>query len=260
LRGETEIARVLGLRKGRMSTFVDLLPQSLDDVCEPEIIAVEPEEYRQTGPAVWDPECFAEEQIRNLVRQVFLPGWPKPARQVVLSPVDPETDISAICMQVGLALSAQVRGTTCLVEANLNSPGLEQVVEENGHDLIANQRSPFRDPSCQLSNQLWLVPRSVFLGENENGLSGTWLRDRLSELRQQFDYTVLYGPPAGAGSEAALLASLCDGIVLVVKANSTRRLAAQRVKEKLHATNARLLGVVLSERTFPIPETIYKNL
>ena len=260
MRRETEIARVFGLRKGPMSTFVDLLPQSLDDVCEAEIIAVEPEEYRQTGPAVWDPECFAEEQIRSLVRQVFLPGWPKPARQVVLSPVDPETDISAICMQVGLALSAQVRGTTCLVEANLNSPGLEQVVEKNGHDLIANQRSPFRDPSCQLSNQLWLVPRSVFLGENENGLSGTWLRDRLSELRQQFDYTVLYGPPAGAGSEAALLASLCDGMVLVVKANSTRRLAAQKVKEKLHATNARLLGVVLSERTFPIPETIYKNL
>jgi Mrp family chromosome partitioning ATPase len=244
-----------------MSTFVDLLPQTMDEVCEPETIEVEPEEYRQPGLASWDPDSFAEEQIRGLVRQVFLPGWPKPAHQVVFSPVDPETDISTICMQVGLALSAQVSGTTCLVEANLNSPGLQQVVEKNGHALIANQeRSAFRDPSRHLSNELWLIPRKVFLGENENGWSGAWLREQLAELRQTFDYTVLYGPPAGAGSEAALLASLCDGMVLIVEANSTRRVAAQKVKEKLHTANARLLGAVLSERTFPIPETIYRKL
>jgi protein-tyrosine kinase len=244
-----------------MSTFVDLLPRELDDVCEPGAIEAELEECRQPELAGWDPEAFAEEQIRGLVRQVFIPGWPKPAHQVVFSAVDADTDISSICMQVGLTLSAQVSGTTCLVEANLNSPGLERVVERNGHNLIANpSKSAFRDPCSQLSNELWLIPRCVFLGENENGLSGPWLRGRLAELRQTFNYTVLYGPPAGAGSEAALLASLCDGMVLVVEANSTRRVAAQKVKEKLHAANARLLGAVLSQRTFPIPQTIYKNL
>jgi hypothetical protein len=244
-----------------MSTFVDLLPQTLDDVCEPRTVEIEPEQSRPLGTAVWDPDAFADEQIRGLVRQVFLPGWPKPAHQVVFSAVDPETDISAICMQVGLTLSAQVPGTTCLVEANLNSPGLEQVVEKNGHDLIANlERSGFRDPSRRLSNELWLVPRNVFLDGNESGLSGAWLQDRLTELRETFDYTVLYGPPAGAGSEAALLASLCDGMVLVVEANSTRRVAALKAKERLYAANARLLGTVLSERTFPIPDMIYRKL
>jgi Mrp family chromosome partitioning ATPase len=71
---------------------------------------------------------------------------------------------------------------------------------------------------------------------------------------------VLYGPPAGTRSEAALLASLCDGMVLVLEANSTRRVAAQKVKERLHAANARLLGAVLRGRTFPIPEAIYRKL
>jgi hypothetical protein len=171
-----------------MSTFVDLLPQTLDDVCEPGPVEVEREECREPGLAGWA-DAFAAEQIRGLVRQVFLPGWPKPAHQVVFSPVDPETDISAICMQVGLALSAQVRGATCLVEANLSGHGLEQVLARNGLDLVPNQeRSALRD-SRRLSNELWLVPRSVFLGENKNGWSGPWLRDRLAELRQTFDYS-----------------------------------------------------------------------
>jgi hypothetical protein len=243
-----------------MSTFVDLLPQTLDGVCEPQTVEIEPDASRPLAPAVWDPEAFAEEQIRGLVRQVFLPGWPKPAHQVVFSPVDPETDISEICMQVGLALSAQVSGTTCVVEANLNSPGLQEVVERNGHGLIAKEQPSFRDSSRRHSKELWLIPRHVFLGENENRWSGAWLSDRLAELRVTFDYTVLYGPPAGVGSEAALLASLSDGVVLVVAANSTRRVAAQKVTERLHAANARLLGTVLSGRTFPIPDRIYRKL
>ena len=35
---------------------------------------------------------------------------------------------------------------------------------------------------------------------------------------------------------------------------------AMRQRQRLHAANARLLGVVLSGRTFPIPEAIYRKL
>ena len=243
-----------------MSTFLDLLPQTLNDVCEAKGIEVESEIPRPLSPSAWDAEAFADEQIRGLVRQVFFPGWPQPARQVVFSPIDSETDISGICMQVGLALSTQVLGATCLVEANLNSPGLEPVVARNGHDLIANQqRSAFREPRRK-SDELWLIRKKDFFGDGASRFSGDWLPDRLTELRKNFDYSVLYGPPAATGSEAALLGSLCDGVVLVVEANSTRRVAAQKVKEKLREASARLLGTVLCGRTFPIPDIIYRKL
>jgi hypothetical protein len=117
-----------------------------------------------------------------------------------------------------------------------------------------------RDLSVQLSASLFFMPRSVFLVGNENGFSTAWLRSRLAELRLEFDYTVLQGPAAGAGSEAALLGATCDGLVLVLQANTTRRATAQRVKETLYSANARLLGTVLSERTFPIPRAIYRRL
>ena len=219
-----------------MSTFVDLLPRTLDEVCEPETIEDELQETRQHGRVTWDSDFFAEEQIRGLVQQVFRPRGPKPPHQVVFSPVDPETDISTICMQVGVALSRQMSGTTCLVEANPSSPGLEQIIESSGLDLVPGQEtSTLRNPARRLSSQLWLIPRRVFLAEDENGWSSAWLCEQLADLRQTFDYTVLCGPPAATCSEAALLASLCDGMVLVLQAKSTRRVTAQRVKEKLQS-------------------------
>jgi protein-tyrosine kinase len=243
-----------------MSTFVDLLPQTLENVFEPET-EIAQEEYRPTGPVIWDSDSFAEEQIRGLVRQVFFPGWPKPARQVVFSAVDPATDTSEICLQVALTLSAQVSGSACLVEADESGHGLQQAVEKRGLSLVPAQGSVnMLESSRPLSNHLCLVPRNVFLGENENGSSGLRLRDRLAELRRSFDYTLIHGPASGTCTEAALLGSLCDGVVLVVEANSTRRVTAQKVKERLHSANARLLGAVLSQRTFPIPQAIYRRL
>jgi len=48
--------------------------------------------------------------------------------------------------------------------------------------------------------------------------------------------------------------------VLVLEANATRKDAARRVKEILDAANVRVLGVVLNNRTFPIPDAIYQRL
>jgi Mrp family chromosome partitioning ATPase len=46
----------------------------------------------------------------------------------------------------------------------------------------------------------------------------------------------------------------------VLKANSTRRDATREIKQQLQAANVRMLGAVLNQRTFPIPERIYNKL
>jgi len=57
-----------------------------------------------------------------------------------------------------------------------------------------------------------------------------------------------------------LLGQLADGMILVLEAHNTRRVAARRTKEILEASNVRLLGTVLNGRTFPVPERIYRKL
>jgi Mrp family chromosome partitioning ATPase len=65
---------------------------------------------------------------------------------------------------------------------------------------------------------------------------------------------------AGISSEAAVLGQLADGIILVLAAQCTRRAAARKIKETLEASQARILGTVLSGRIFPVPERIYRRL
>ena len=243
-----------------MSTLADSLHQTLDrDIFETQ--PAEPGRAFMPERALWDPARFAEEQIRGLVRQVFFPGWPRPARQVVFSAVE-HIEIAGLCLQVGQALAAQTPGSVCVVEANRRTSEFGNVSGRKDCERVGDRKGfgSLRNSSRQIASKLWRVPINVFLGENEGGLSEEWLCGRLKELRVEFDYTVLHGPPAGLCSEALLLGHVSDGLVLVLEANSTRRVVAQKVKQMLQASNTRLLGTVLNQRTFPIPEGIYQKL
>ncbi len=208
----------------------------------------------------WSRQRYGEEQIRSLVRQVFFPGWPKPARQVVFCAVE-ESDIGEICMRIGHTLASQIPGSVCVVETNHSAERTERVRKENG-PVRQDQKdfSPLRNWSQQLSSKLWRMPLNVSADQNGDGPSVETLAGTLRELRLEFDYTILQGPCAGVSSEAALLGHLSDGAILVLEANLTRRLAAQKVKQMLQAANVRLLGTVLNNRRFPIPEGIYRKL
>ena len=48
---------------------------------------------------------------------------------------------------------------------------------------------------------------------------------------------------------------------MTLKARITEDMkTAMKAKESLEASNVRLLGAILSERTFPIPEALYRIL
>jgi len=244
-----------------MNTSINLL----QPVIEPGIYerpAAAAEAVETVTAAAASSDQFADEQIRRLVRQVFVPGWPRPARHVVFSAVDAETYVAEICMDVGKSLAAQVAGSVCVVEANLHRPLLEEVFGRKACTSVSatDEPSQLRNLCQHVSSTLWLAPLRVLAGEARQGFSASRLERRLVELHLEFDYTVLHGPSAGAVSESSLLGHMSDGVVMVLEAHRTRRAAAQRAKEMLQSANARVLGMVLSERTFPIPRSIYRKL
>lgn len=241
-----------------MSTRPDLLEHALSgDIFDIEV----PE---QPTPAAcesiaWNPDRFGEQQIRSLVRQVFLPGWPKPARQVVFCAVE-GSDVAGVCLRVSQELAAQIPGRVALVETHLASTEEADDYQTPVPVFRPSGFRPLHGSARRVSSHLWRVPREMFMGENQAGLSVEWLPGRLRELRVEFDYTIVHGPPAALCSDAALLGYLSDGVILVLEANATRRAAAQKAVQMLQATNTRVLGSVLNRRTFPIPERIYRRL
>jgi Mrp family chromosome partitioning ATPase len=86
------------------------------------------------------------------------------------------------------------------------------------------------------------------LPTNPSGLlSGVRMRVLLQELSKSFDLVILDTPPVLATADAGILASLADGVLLVVRAGQTDRIAAKRAHQQLMNVGARVVGTVLND-------------
>ena len=87
------------------------------------------------------------------------------------------------------------------------------------------------------------------------------LRHRMAELRKEFSYVLIYGPPLNQKYlEAVVLGQISDGVILILESTVTRREAARTAKENLCSANVNILGAVLNHHSFSIPEKIYRRL
>ncbi|MGA8274411.1 MAG: hypothetical protein WB919_22835 [Candidatus Sulfotelmatobacter sp.] len=202
----------------------------------------------------WNPQDFAREQIRTLVRLVFFSGEARPIKQVVFSAAELGLNVASVCDQVARLLAVETRGQVALVDGEKKSGAA------GDSRACFRPASTIRARSSQMMTNLWRVPRTALSeGGHEAGTALHWVAC-LAQLRNEFEYLVIHGPVAGGSSEAALLGQLTDGIILVLGAHSTRRATVKNIKRTLEAAESRILGTVLSERTFPIPERIYRRL
>jgi hypothetical protein len=219
---------------------------------------VRPEERNAPRAGGWNPETFGREQIRGLVRQVFFSNGDTPVRQVVFSAVDQETDVKNICRRVGEALALETTGSIAVVgeypRACLDGKTGPAEVRDRP---VRDGGTPLRQVATRVRGNLWLVPAA---GTDRDRGATALLHSHLGEMRREFEYSIVEGPPAGQSYEAMAMAQFADGIILVLSAQHTRRITARKIMEMLEAAQARILGTVLSDRVFPIPERIYRRL
>jgi Mrp family chromosome partitioning ATPase len=212
------------------------------------------------------PRLQASESVRaelaKLVHRLFLTPGSAPRQTVVFAGVEEGKGAAKVCAYAGDMLASQVSGSVCVVDANLRSPALHEIFGwGNGRglaELVLDSTRP-EDVAARLSDQLWLITAGS-ANPDSPVVTSELMRNQLAELRGQFDYVLIDSPPAGVYPDAASLAVMSDGIILVLQANSTRRDVARQVKDDLEAAGVRVLGAVLNDRTFPIPDLIYSKL
>lgn len=202
----------------------------------------------------WNPANFAREEIRRLVRQIFTSNVPGLRRQIVFSGVDPETDIGGLCLRVGEALAMETPADIAVVGTLRGA--IEPPERYELSDYTKNRYTPLRLIAKQVRPNLWLVP----VEEKKEQCSATFLHAYLSEVRREFEYSIVQSPAASESNQATTMAQFADGMVLVLSAQRTRRAAARKIKQALLEAQVRLLGAVLSDREFPLPEALYRRL
>ncbi len=72
-------------------------------------------------------------------------------------------------------------------------------------------------------------------------------KELVESTRPVYDYVLIDAPPLGLVIDAAIMANVCDGAVIVINQGNVKYRMAQDVKNQLVKSNCRILGVVLNQ-------------
>ena len=123
------------------------------------------------------------------------------------------------------------------------APGLMELLTASANPDTPPPRAIRETSVARLS----VLPCGALPMNAANLLSSTRMRVLLQELQEQYDIIVLDTPPVLATADAGIVASLTDGVLLVVRAGATDRNAAQRAYQQLANVGGRVVGTVLND-------------
>ncbi|MBI3763152.1 MAG: CpsD/CapB family tyrosine-protein kinase [Chloroflexi bacterium] len=196
------------------------------------------------------PRSSAAEAYRTLRTNLMFTSLDKPLTTLLVTSAAPDEGKSTTLANLAVTM-AQGGRRTILVDCDLRRPtqheiwglanerGLTTMVLES--DALANP--PLTDVGIE---NLAVLPSGPVPPNPADLLGSRRMEEAIAALKSRADIVLFDAPPVIAVTDAALLASKLDGVLLVVEAGGTRRDHAQRAKEMLAKVNIRIVGAVLS--------------
>ncbi len=200
-----------------------------------------------------------DEEISRLVQTIFLSGSPRTPRRLVFCGVDDAEGSALVCASAGRALAAR-NESVCVLDTHVRGARLSKLLGVHEDELALREVLPAQDRCIRVSTQLWMAGPNMVRDESGSLIPITELKLLLSRLQTKYGTLLIDAPGTSSSRDAALLGQLADAAVLVVEANATRKIAARKSKEFLERAGVQLIGTILNNRTFPIPEALYKIL
>jgi capsular exopolysaccharide synthesis family protein len=197
------------------------------------------------------PRSPVAEAYRVLRTNLAFSAGDAPLRSLVVSsssPVEGKTTTAANLA----ATIAQSGKRVILVDTDLRRPTLHKLFQRSNTRgvttaLMEQDNLQIEDHMIDTDvENLFLMPSGPLPPNPADLLGSQRMAELIKALRLNTDMVVFDSPPVMAVADAVLLARLCDAMILVVRAESTRADVLKKAMEHLNQAGANMLGVVLN--------------
>ena len=207
--------------------------------------SIETSVLRKPGSAI-------SEAFRTLRTSVLLSTAERPPQVLVITSAQPHEGKTATSLNLAFTL-AQKGSRVLLVDADLRRPGLAKALE------LPNDRglSGLLTGAYELGNGLFQqVEGAETLYVLTSGprppnpaelLCSMKMDATIKRFREEFDYVVIDSPPVLPITDATIISSLTDGVIMVVECDATSRAALNRACRVMEHSGGKILGTVLNK-------------
>ncbi|HEX9959706.1 MAG TPA: polysaccharide biosynthesis tyrosine autokinase, partial [Pyrinomonadaceae bacterium] len=190
------------------------------------------------------------EAYRHLRTSLLFSSAGKPPQTILVTSTQPSEGKTTTAINTAVTL-AQAGVDVVLMDCDLRRPRLHQHFSLSNTSGLTNYLSGERNTENLLKSypglpNLKVVTSGPIPPNPAELLSSNEMKNLLQFLRGNFKHVVIDSPPAISFTDAAIMATLVDGVVLVAMAGKSSIHLMRRFKHRLANLGARIYGVVLN--------------
>ena len=195
-----------------------------------------------------DDNARGTEEYRTLRSRLYHIREKMTLKKVLVTSALPKEGKSFTASNLAQVIVRQHGRRVLLIDADLRSPrlhlmlgttagpGLSEYLQGSNDEFSIIQRGPMEN--------LFFIPSGTALEDQAELIGNGRLKMLLQRLEPLFDWMIIDSPPAIPVSDASVLAKVCDGVLMVVRSNSTPADLARKACEEFPVKT--LVGVVLN--------------
>lgn len=188
------------------------------------------------------------EEFRTLRSRLYQAREKQPLSKILITSALPKEGKSFTSANLAQVLARQHGRRVLLIDGDLRNPQLHKLLgTDPGPGLFEYLRSEMDEFSIVQRgpmDNLFFIPAGNYSANPAELLANGRLRNLLNRLESTFDWIIVDSAPAVPVTDAVLMANDCDGVLLVVRSNSTPTDAARRARREFAERN--VIGVVLN--------------
>ncbi len=200
--------------------------------------------------ALEDNRSAMAEAYRHLRTSLLFSSAGNPPKTILVTSTQPAEGKTTTAINTAVAL-AQSGADVVIIDCDLRRPRLHSHFNMENSSGLTNYLSGDRNTENLLKTyaslpKLKIITSGPIPPNPAELLSSNEMKSLLQFLKGNFKHIVIDSPPAISFTDAAILATLVDGVVLVALAGKSSIHLMRRFKQRLGNIGARIYGVVLN--------------
>jgi len=195
-----------------------------------------------------DENVRGTEQFRTLRSRLYQMREKMSLKKILVTSALPKEGKSFVAANLSQVLVKQHGRRVLLVDADLRVPSLHSVLGTASvpglGDYLSGNTDEFGIMQRGPLENLFFIPGGRSALQPAELIGNGRFKMLMQRVEPLFDWIIVDSPPAVPVSDGSQLANFCDGVLMVVRSNSTPYDTAQKARQEFHGKT--LVGVVLN--------------
>jgi len=201
-------------------------------------------------PTLQEKNSPMAEAYRHLRTSLLFSSAGKPPKTILVTSSQPAEGKTTTAINTAITL-AQADADVIVIDCDLRRPRIHNYFGMDNTQGLTNYLSGERDTENLIKTypdlpRLKVITSGPIPPNPAELLSSNEMKNLLQFLSAKYRHVIIDSPPAISFTDAAILSTLVDGVVLVAMANKSSIHLMRRFKQRLGAIGARIYGVVLN--------------